>query len=158
MQSMNTAAALAERDNSTAVIETLHCKSCDEDFTRTRKRGVKPSICPACKAQAETEKAEASPARPNKHAAVEALGRDFVVEVCNEYGVTPRIAIPFLLIGQEPPRRDTLWTFKQTKVINDFDPDLSSDDDFDPLTGNYVGEGTTTASVLGLDLYSIPSA
>jgi hypothetical protein len=33
-------------------LETLHCKVCDQDWTRERKRGVKPSTCNDCKATA----------------------------------------------------------------------------------------------------------
>jgi hypothetical protein len=142
--------ALAERD--TAVIETLHCKACDQDFTRERKRGVKPSVCSACKAEAA---AEHTP-RETKTTGVERLDRDEIILTCVEYGVTPRIAIPFMLIGEQPPRSDTLWSFKQAKVINGFDPDLLGDDDFDPLTGAHVG-GESTLSVHGLDLYSVPT-
>lgn len=31
------------------VIETLHCETCNEDFTRERRRGRKPKTCPPCK-------------------------------------------------------------------------------------------------------------
>lgn len=43
-------------------IETLVCTAnaaAPHDFTRERKRGVKPSICPDCKAERETAHAEA---------------------------------------------------------------------------------------------------
>lgn len=41
--------------------ETLHCTVCDTDFSRERKRGVKPKTCDSCKSaaaeQAETLRA-----------------------------------------------------------------------------------------------------
>jgi hypothetical protein len=131
--------ALAERDN--AVLETLHCEVCDEDFTRTVVRGRKPKVCPACKAQAE---AEHTP-RVSKGTGAERLDRDEIVLTCIEYGITPRIAIPFMLAGETPPHGTDEWTFKQTKIINSFDP-LVTDGDTD-----------STVDIHGLNLYKIPT-
>ena len=40
-----------------SVTETLHCTTCDRDFDRERRRGVKPKTCPGCKLAAEQQRA-----------------------------------------------------------------------------------------------------
>ena len=52
---------------STPHIETLTCADCSQQFTRERKRGVKPSRCPSCaQAFAESVKAVRVAGEPQK--------------------------------------------------------------------------------------------
>lgn len=81
-------------------IETLYCQTGQHDFTRERKRGVKPSICPDCKAQSVT-------VRETVAATVQAIS-DEVLELVQMYreegnSLPRRVLAAFIGHGIEPP-------------------------------------------------------
>jgi hypothetical protein len=115
-------------------METLHCTSCDNDFTRERKRGVKPRVCPACK----THNAP-TPARTAT--IVVAADPEFVaLYMGGDWRIRDRrIAEAFVRAGIEPPTQSKIdmvgFNAAQRKILNgsasednveDFEPVLAA--------------------------------
>lgn len=116
------------------MIETLHCNTCDNDFTRERKRGVKPKICPACKAAAEAVVTEARVER-----ATPSIDPEMVALFMASTKQSERVVAAFVLDGSEPPHRDKTdmlgFTFQQSQILDKLSNDHFDSDQWDVVTG-----------------------
>ena len=105
------------------MLETLHCTVHNGPFTRERKRGVKPSVCPDCKGKQETTRL--ADLRENVggaiQAAIRALDPDLVTMYREVSGQPERVVTAFLIADREPPFRDRTdrigFTFAEDKLL-----------------------------------------